>query len=153
MISNIFSNQRKARGYFRPQRLPNTTVETLLKLYPTDPRLGCPYNTGTTKFTSGALDKMACSLFGDIVQIGPARMIAQQLAKAGVPVYRYRFNHQAQVATESARGIGTGMEIPYVFSNVNSSQSREHNLAYQLTASWVHFAHDQDPNPSQGKQY
>lgn len=135
-----------AKGYFRPQRLPNDTVTTLIGLYPTNPRLGCPYNTGTTQFTSGTLDKMACSIFGDIVQIAPARMIAQHLARDGVPVYKYRFNHLQYNTPEIGDGIGTGMEEPYVFSNLIPDQPWDQNLAYQLSALWVTFAHDMEPN-------
>lgn len=135
-----------ADGFFRPQKLPNVTVSTLISMYPTDPRLGCPYNTGITKFSSGTLDKMACSIFGDIVQIGPARMIARTLARDGVPVYRYRFNHLPSGTSSVGRGIGTGVEQAYVFSNLVPAQPWDGNLAYQMSALWAAFAHDLDPN-------
>ncbi|KAK7910656.1 alpha/beta-hydrolase [Apiospora marii] len=138
-----------AEGYFRPQRLPNATVSKLLDLYPTDPRLGCPYNTGTTKLTSGALDKQACSIFGDLVMIGPARQFARTLAADGVPVYRYRFN-QPPAGGTAARGISTGVEQAYVFSNFAAGASPsawDRALAYEVTSAWVSFAHDLDPNP------
>lgn len=134
-----------ADGFFRPQKLPNATVSALLELYPTDARLGCPYNTGSKQFTSGKLDKMACSIFGDIVQIAPARMIAQALAHDGVPVYKYRFNHLPS-GTQSSRGIGTGIEQSYVFSNRVPTQAWDQNLAYQMSSLWATFAHDLDPN-------
>ncbi|KAF5525841.1 Lipase 1 [Colletotrichum aenigma] len=135
-----------AQGYFRPKLLPNETVSKLISLYPTNPQLGCPYNTGSTQFTSGLLDKMACSIFGDIVQIGPARMIAQTLARDGVPVYRYRFNHLQSNTSSMTNGIGTGVEQQYVFSNLIPDQPWDQNMAYQMSASWVSFAHDLDPN-------
>ncbi|KAF9878443.1 carboxylesterase [Colletotrichum karsti] len=135
-----------AKGYFRPQSLPNDTVSKLISMYPTNPRLGCPYNTGITKFSSGTLDKMACSIFGDIVQIGPARMIAQTLAKDGIPVYRYRFNHLQYNTSSASKGIGTGVEQGYVFSNLIPDQPWDQNIAYQMSAVWINFAHDLDPN-------
>ncbi|KAK8017794.1 Alpha/Beta hydrolase protein [Apiospora rasikravindrae] len=143
-----------AQGYFRPQRLPNATVSKLLELYPTDPRQGCPYNTGTTKLTSGALDKQACSIFGDLVMVAPARQFASTLAADGVPVYRYRFN-QLPPGGSPARGISTGVEEAYVFSNFVRSSSPgsaspsawDQALAYEMTSAWVSFAHDLDPNP------
>ncbi|KAH8895352.1 alpha/beta-hydrolase [Thozetella sp. PMI_491] len=139
-----------ARGYFRPQRLPNDTVSKLISSYPTDPRQGCPYNTGTTKFSAGSLDKMACSIFGDIVQIGPARMIAQTLARDSVPVYRYRFNHLSTNTSTPSKGIGTGVEQGFVFSNLIANQQWDQDMAYQMSAMWISFAHDLDPNPGNG---
>lgn len=143
-----------ARGFFRPRRLPNNTVATLISLYPENPSLGCPYNTGKLKSSSGKLDKKACSIFGDIVQIAPARMIAQNLAKDGVSVYKYRFNHlpygPANLAT---KGIGTGVEQAYVFSNLKTNLPWDTNLAYQMSASWASFAHDLDPSSGTGRKF
>ncbi|KAH9240127.1 hypothetical protein K456DRAFT_1719459 [Colletotrichum gloeosporioides 23] len=141
------------QGYFRPKLLPNETVSKLISLYPTNPQLGCPYNTGNTQFTSGLLDKMACSIFGDIVQIGPARMIAQTLARDGVPVYRYRFNHLQSNTSSMTKGIGTGVEQQYVFSNLVPDQPWDQSMAYQMSASWISFAHDLDPNPGVSDMY
>ncbi|ETS83076.1 hypothetical protein PFICI_04952 [Pestalotiopsis fici W106-1] len=135
-----------ADGYFRPQRLPNDVVSTLLSLYPTDPALGCPYNTGDVQLSSGKLDKMACSIFGDLVQIGPARFIAQTLAQHGHPVYRYRFNQLPANATDVAEGITTGLEQSYVFSNLLPDNAWDRALAYRMSAAWASFAHGLDPN-------
>jgi carboxylesterase type B len=122
-----------------------------MSLYPTTPALGCPYNTGTFKFSQGALDKMACSIFGDLVQIGPARLIAQTLAKDKVPVYRYRFNHMSFNSSTILRGISTGVEEQFVFSNLIANYPWDMNMAYQVTSAWVSFAHSLNPNVGQGK--
>ncbi|KAK8047988.1 alpha/beta-hydrolase [Apiospora saccharicola] len=145
-----------AQGYFRPHRLPNATVSKLLELYPTNPRLGCPYSTGDTRLTPGDLDKQACSIFGDLVMVAPARQLASTLAADGVAVYRYRFNQLPPPGGSPARGISTGVEQAYVFSNFfvggTSSSSPppsawDRALAYEMTSAWVSFAHDLDPNP------
>lgn len=141
-----FPDRAIARGFFRPKRLPNGTVSALIYLYPENPRLGCPYNTGDIPLTSGKFDKKACSIFGDIVQIAPARMIAQYLARNGARVYRYRFNHLKFGTTRVSRGITTGEELTYMFSNGVPNHAWDQSLAYQMTASWVSFAHDLDPN-------
>ncbi|KAF2017897.1 alpha/beta-hydrolase [Aaosphaeria arxii CBS 175.79] len=135
-----------AEGYFRPQLLPNETVSTLMSMYSTDPSKGCPYNTGKFRFSPGKLDKMACSIFGDIVQIGPARMIAQNLAKDGVPVYSYRFNHLKSNATSISKAIGTGVEQDFVFSNLIPEQPWDQQMAFQMSATWVSFAYGLNPN-------
>src|SRR5512142_2851416 len=124
-------------------------IDNLVGLYPTDPRLGCPYNTGVTKLTAGTLDKQACSIFGDLVQIAPARMIAQSLTQhnGNVPVYRYRFNHLPSGSGASSRGVGTGVEQSYVFSNSVPNSPYDSALAYEMSSAWVSFAYDLNPNP------
>lgn len=146
LSKKIAADTETAKGFFRPQRLPNETVSRILDLYPTDPRLGCPYNTGLANFSSGALDKMACSIFGDIVQIAPARLIAQSLARDGVPVWIYRFNHLPSNTSDPGRGITTGVEQAYVFSNVMTDNPYDQNLAYQMSASWISFVHNLNPS-------
>lgn len=140
-----------AEGFFRPALLPNETVSSLIGIYPDNPRLGCPYNTGTHKFTPGTLDKKACSIFGDIVQVGPARMIARSIAADNVPVYRYRFNQVVSNATNLSDAIRTGLEQPFVFSNQLPEYPWDVNLAYQMSAAWASFVHDLNPNPEEGQ--
>ncbi|KAL3462943.1 Alpha/Beta hydrolase protein [Aspergillus heterothallicus] len=150
-----------ADGYYRPKTLPNSTISKLLSLYPNEPSHGCPYHTGTSSLTGGALDKKACSIFGDIVQIGPARLIAKWLTKHNgsggnnhghsnnkAPVYRYRFNHLPHDVDSSniTRGITTGIEQRYVFSNLIPDHPWDQALAYEMSAAWISFAHDLDPN-------
>ncbi|KAE8363425.1 Alpha/Beta hydrolase protein [Aspergillus caelatus] len=137
-----------ADGYFRPETLPDYVVKDLLNLYPNDPREGCPYNTGDAMLSSGMLDKKACSIFGDIVQIGPARMIAEALAQhnGDNPVYRFRFNQLPANSSNPSEGITTGMEIPYVFSNLIPGTAWEKALAAEMTKAWVSFAYDLNPN-------
>jgi carboxylesterase type B len=145
-IGCVFAEKEIAKGFFRPVPLPNDTVSTLISKYTTNPALGCPYNTGNFRFSSGSLDKMACSIFGDLVQIAPARMIARTMAKDGVPMYRYRFNHLQSNVTSFSKGIGTGVEQRYVFSNLIPQQPWDQNLAYQMSSAWISFTHDLDPN-------
>jgi carboxylesterase type B len=73
-------------------------------------------------------------------------MIAQTLANDGVPVYRYRFNHLQANTTAISKGIGTGVEQRYVFSNEIPKQPWDQNLAYQMSSAWISFTHSLDPN-------
>lgn len=144
------TNIETAEGYFRPQRLPDDVVSALISMYTTSPALGCPYNTGGIPLSAGKLDKMACSIFGDLVQIGPARFIAQTLAEHGHPVYRYRFNQLPANTTDADKGITTGLEQSYVFSNLLPDNAWDRALAYRMSAAWSSFAHSLDPNWSNG---
>ncbi|KAH7115912.1 alpha/beta-hydrolase [Dendryphion nanum] len=143
-----------AAGFFRPLPLSSNMTSTLLSIYPTDPNLGCPYNTGAYRFAPGVLDKQACSIFGDLVQIAPARMIARTLTSnnGGKPIYRYRFNHLASNVSKTSigRGITTGAEQPYVFSNLVPDSPWDQALAREMTSAWISFAYDLDPNTRNG---
>lgn len=44
--------------------LTNTSIETMLDLYPNDPRIGSPYGTGDNILKSGPLDKVSNSIYG-----------------------------------------------------------------------------------------
>ncbi|KAL4933478.1 uncharacterized protein BDV17DRAFT_287141 [Aspergillus undulatus] len=91
--------------------------------------------------------------FGEIVQIAPARMIAQTLTKnknsnstsgdAPAPVYWYRFNHlRSDTGTDGSditAGIGTGIEQRYVFSNLLPDLPWDRALAYEISSAWVSF--------------
>lgn len=85
--------------------------------------------------------------------VAPARQFASTLAADGVPVYRYRFN-QLPPGGSLARGISTGVEQAYVFSNFVGASSDaatpsawDQALAYEVTSAWVSFSHDLNPNP------
>jgi carboxylesterase type B len=140
-----------APGFGRPIPLPDNITQPLVSLYSQDPSQGCPYHTGAHIFTIGTLDKQACSVFGDLVQIAPARMIARSLSVNNAPdkaVYRYRFNHVSHnVSTEGVKeGISTGNEQAYVFSNQISTWPWDTSLAFEMSSAWISFAHDLDPN-------
>ncbi|KAL4943527.1 Alpha/Beta hydrolase protein [Aspergillus oleicola] len=104
--------------------------------------------------TTEKLDKKACSIFGDIVQIAPARMIAKTLSRKShkengdPPIYRYRFNHLPSDTAGSnlTAGIGTGVEQRYVFSNLVPGHPWDTALAEQVSRAWVSFVWGLDPN-------
>lgn len=166
---NVLTTSSLAQGFFRPVLLSNATVDRLLSTYSQSPNLGCPYNTGPSVLTSGTLDKMACSIFGDIVQIGPARFIAQQLRKS-VPLYRYRFNYFPTNGT-ATRGITTGsdvrsqvgganlhiaeiepVQIAFAFrSDVLSNNRYDQALSSDVSSAFISFAYSQNPNPGGSK--
>lgn len=83
-------------------------------------------------------------------------MIAQSLNKYNgeLPVYRYRFNHLPHSTTASAlsRGITTGVEQNYVFSNMVPDWPWDQALAVQMTSAWVSFAYDLNPNSGTGEK-
>jgi carboxylesterase type B len=79
-------------------------------------------------------------------------MIAQSLTKNNGknPVYRYRFNHLPNNTTTPARGISTGAEQSYIFSNLVPKHPWDQALAYEMTSAWVSFTYNLNPNPGGG---
>lgn len=79
-------------------------------------------------------------------------MIAQEIAKhnGNVPVYRYRFDQLPHNTSSLAKGITTGLEQNYVFSNLVADFAWDQALAREITSAWVSFAYSLDPNPGQG---
>jgi hypothetical protein len=81
--------------------LSASEVDNLLSLYPDDPFLGCPFNTGDTVLASGLQDKRSNAIIGDVDYQGRARRFRRKMAEAGQDVYSYRFDQPPQNATAS----------------------------------------------------
>ncbi|KZT55557.1 carboxylesterase family protein [Calocera cornea HHB12733] len=130
--------------------LSNASIAQIINLYPNVPAEGCPYNTGDGLLPTGYLDKVAASIGGDIVMVGPRRFLAQ-MASYYAPVYSYRFN-QLPINYTMESGVGHFSEVCYVFSNPQMTQNplgnrpRDITLANLMTSMWVSFAHGLDPN-------
>lgn len=81
---------------------PNITsdvIDKLLELYPNDPAIGCPYETGDGALVSGLQDKRTNSIYTDLQQFAPRRLLSQTMAKAGNEVYAWRYNQVTQNVT------------------------------------------------------
>ncbi|KAF9462050.1 Alpha/Beta hydrolase protein [Collybia nuda] len=135
--------------------LNDTALQRLLELYPSDPFLGAPYNTGAfLPFGPGSLSKQLSSVMGDVVFIALRRFVAQQLAKQNVPVKTYRFN---QIALNSSDAVGVThfSEVFYVFGNPTcpmhldrclSARAEDRALSSLMQSMWISFAVHLDPN-------
>ncbi|TFK85745.1 carotenoid ester lipase [Polyporus arcularius HHB13444] len=84
-------------------------VEKILDLYPSDPALGSPYNTGDN-FTYSPQYKRMSAFQGDFIEQAPRRLFVQHLAEKQ-PVYAYLSNFH------KVDGIGAahGTELADVF--------------------------------------
>ncbi|KAF9022991.1 alpha/beta-hydrolase [Rhodocollybia butyracea] len=131
----------------------NASLTTLLELYPDDPTIGCPYNTGDGLRSSGSQDKRSLSISGDVVMHGPRRLLASTMANLSQNVFTYRFDQVPDNVTIED-GTEHFMEVAYVFSNPLPTQNPlskrkgDQELATQMTSYWVSFVVNQDPNHS-----
>uniref|UniRef100_A0A060T877 Carboxylic ester hydrolase n=1 Tax=Blastobotrys adeninivorans TaxID=409370 RepID=A0A060T877_BLAAD len=92
-------------------------VENLLQLYPDDPALGCPFNTGDlySKETYGLQYKRGNAIAGDLHMVGPRRRSSRVYSKYS-DVYAYNFN-VSDYGTDPSAGASHFQEVVYVFDN------------------------------------
>ena len=78
----------------------------------------------------------------------PARFLARSMTARGAPVYRYQFTHVPNNFWMSGMGAYHGVEIPYVFGNVDKDDptATDKRLSEAITDYWVRFAAQGNPN-------
>nr|GAT60463.1 predicted protein [Mycena chlorophos] len=154
--------------------VPNSKdLDRLLELYPDEPALGCPFNTGDFQLnpiqngafgTPGAQNKRVQAITGDIMMAAGPRLLGQLLSKE-VPFYKYRFNHVPWSVSFSVEDfIGHFTEVGYAFNTQNNDTDfwitnhftatylgptapiEDRFLGVYMSRSWAAFAATGDPN-------
>jgi acetylcholinesterase len=93
-------------------RYPNitdATVNNILELYPDDNELGCPYGTGDGYLATGRQDKRSNAIFGDIIMVGPERIMKEAMVKKEADVWAYRFDQTPTYQYPSYGTIDAGV--------------------------------------------
>eukprot|EP01117_Protostelium_nocturnum_P011489 TRINITY_DN4168_c0_g1_i1.p1 TRINITY_DN4168_c0_g1~~TRINITY_DN4168_c0_g1_i1.p1 ORF type:complete len:422 (-),score=138.52 TRINITY_DN4168_c0_g1_i1:63-1328(-) len=122
--------------------ITSSSLDNIMALYPNDPALGSPYNTGTKSFYPPQ-GKRAASAYGDLAFVAPRRLLIDRYAALGTKVWSYRFEYNFDPASASKPnwpGIAHSFELPAVFGLIDGIASRA-MLPY-----WVSFTHGLDPN-------
>ncbi len=91
----------------------NSTIDELLKLYPDDATLGSPYNTGDGYLPTGRQDKRSCSLYGDLVMIGPKRLMVESMIKEQSEVWAFRFDQVPTYLWQTYGALDLGVSGGY----------------------------------------
>lgn len=148
---------------------PDSTVARIMELYPDDPAQGIPLDTGGERFADkGWQYKRIAAILGDVFYHAPRRHDAQRYAAhAAAPTYVYRFNtrgfQQSPVMPNASssctryspsclrpayQGVAHFTETAFVFANPRylGPWPEYRALSDQMTAQWIHFAYDGDPN-------
>lgn len=115
----------------------NTSVESINQIY----------NPDGKKSETNIIHQ----LIADTQILEPTRLLAHQVSKKNVPVYRYRFSYIADTARSySSFGAAHASEIPYIFDNLsiayNSVSNQDHAMAKAMMTSWVNFAKNGNPS-------
>lgn len=99
------------------------------------------------------LAELKQQLSADMVIVEPSRHLADEMARAGQPVWWYRFSYVAEALREDPKWTGTlhGYEIPYTFdipATVVRDKVTDADKAMAALASayWVSFGKTGNPN-------
>ncbi|KAF1987168.1 alpha/beta-hydrolase [Aulographum hederae CBS 113979] len=140
---------------------PSATVDEIMQLYPDNPFLGIPLDTGSERFASrGWQYKRVAAIVGDIFYHGPRLEDARHYSKYS-PTYIYRFNTRPFANNTNAtytdltgslapayKGVQHFSEVPFVFGNPEfvGPWPAYQALSREMGSQWIHFAYDGDPN-------
>ena len=97
------------------------------------------------------LDELKQQLFAYKSMTEPARHLANMIARAGQPVWLYRFSYVAESQREKLKGTLHGFEIPYTFDIPAALvgdivTAADKAMGALASAYWVSFARTGDPN-------
>ncbi|KAJ6588233.1 esterase 1 [Mycena capillaripes] len=122
-------------------------AQTIVNLYPNDPALGSPFNTGNETFGLPPQFKRAAAIEGDISFQSQRRLWSQTAASLGVKVFAYLFT---QPQTPPSLGVYHGSEVRFVYGGVGSAPSSDRILSRMMIDYWTSFATSLDPNDGLG---
>jgi len=94
-------------------------------------------------------------VFRDGYFAGPARWIASQVTRAGVPAYLYQFEYVLSVLQGRRAGAYHGSEIPFVFEHWPTERLTDTDLrvGHGLHDCWVSFARTAKPQCAQAPNW
>jgi carboxylesterase type B len=140
---------------------PPSVVEEIMRLYPDDPALGIPLNTGDERFAEqGYQYKRAAAIIGDVFYHATRLDDARWYSKYA-PTYIYRFNTRPWLNATNAtytdyvggypptyKGVQHFSETAFIFSNPQFVGPWEEYQAFSdvMSAQWVNFVNGGDPN-------
>jgi carboxylesterase type B len=146
--SLLFSYSPSLVGNLGPDALVDATNK-ILDLYPDNPALGSPFNTGNETFGFDKGFKRVAAILGDLSFQSQRRLLQQETAAGGVASYGYLFT-DPQPAIPAYLGVTHAQEIPYVFGACQTKSAAAQMLCLRMIDYWVSFAVSQTPNDGKG---
>jgi para-nitrobenzyl esterase len=97
------------------------------------------------------LDELKQQVFADRTMTEPVRFFADQVARAGQPVWLYRFSYVPESQRDTLKGTMHAMEIPYTFDIPaalvgDKVTAADRAMGAVASAYWVSFAKTGDPS-------
>jgi para-nitrobenzyl esterase len=97
------------------------------------------------------LDELTQQVFADRTLVEPARHLADEIARAGRPVWRYRFAYVSEAQRATNAGTLHGFEIPFTLDlpgaivGADKVTPADREMADLTSSYWVSFALTGDP--------
>ncbi|KAK7006165.1 carboxylic ester hydrolase [Favolaschia claudopus] len=145
-----------------PSRQLKAAISELMKLYPDNPALGSPFNTGNETFSLSPQWKRLSAIVGDIWFHSQRRALMQAATKFGVKTYGYLLTDPGApsigeptigpTANPAALGVTHTADLLYIFG-LNAAFGRPESaqkLGVQMIDYWVSFTNSLDPNDGRG---
>ncbi|KAJ7165517.1 extracellular triacylglycerol lipase precursor [Mycena crocata] len=140
-----------------PSPALEAAADRVLEIYPNDPALGVPYNTGNNTFGFSSQFKRLASIVGDAFLIANRRALNHVGIDNGVKSYGYIFTDPPPPNVFPAFfGVPHGLDVGYLFGavagtpGVPPTDPKSILLAVQMIDYWVSFATSLDPNDGHG---
>ncbi|KAJ7172944.1 Alpha/Beta hydrolase protein [Mycena crocata] len=125
-------------------------TDTLMSLYPDNPILGSPFNTGNDTFGYSSQYKRAAALLGDLLIQALRRSWAQTASQRGAKVYSYLFT-DPQPQNPPFLGVAHLSELPYIYGEITAANGTARAaLGEMMQDYWISFAASLDPNDGKG---
>lgn len=136
---------------------PAQVIRKILSLYPDNPSLGIPLNTGPTRFPAQGIQyKRIAAILGDVFYHAPRLADARAYA-ANAPTYIYRFNTRPWQDNPLAitggnapayKGVSHFAEVAFIFANPAyvGPWDEYRALSDEMSAFWIRFIARGDPN-------
>lgn len=128
----------------------NGTIDELLRLYPDDPAVGSPYNTGNDTFGLDAQFKRIASLYGDLGFQSSRRDTLEQINKHHYPK-TWTWNFNGLPSNTPYDGVSHTSDLDYWFAQKAARTPTAAGVA-QLQATmvqyFVNFIYHSDPSPA-----
>ncbi|PFH50826.1 hypothetical protein AMATHDRAFT_60268 [Amanita thiersii Skay4041] len=129
----------------------DSAVDQLFQLYPNDPTLGSPFNTGNETFGLNPVFKRASAMFGDLTFTSQRRFWSDAASQAGVKTFGYLFT-EPQPGLPPVLGVTHTSEIPFVYGIVPNPGESAAKLSSVMIDYWVSFATSLNPNDGRGSK-
>ena len=145
--------------------LPESAVREIMDLYPDDPTIGIPANTGMERYAEhGVQYKRIAAIMGDVFYHAPRQFDTRLYTKHatnGSKTYVYRFNtrgwangtNETYVDTVGNfapryKGVAHASELGFVWNNpaFRGSWAGYVELSHLMTDLWINFAYGGTPN-------
>ena len=97
-------------------------------------------------------DALADQIFGDLIVLSGSRYTANQMVKAGAPVYSYYLTYVAAARRDTQPGAAHTDDIAFILQTLDSESDldvvtdKDRQVSELMSAYWVQFAKTGNPN-------